>query len=83
MHPYNVVTPNQLKFVDLYPRMEQDESIDMWAYEFFHDLKVVLVRISRCNEDHFCLATQKKLKQAIDYKLSTTSVALFNKKPLI
>ena len=46
MHPYSVVSLNQLKFVDLYPRMEQDESIDMWAYEFFHDLKVVLVGIS-------------------------------------
>ena len=46
MHPYSVVSPNQWKFVDLYPRMEQDESIGMWTYKLFHDLKVVLVGIS-------------------------------------
>ena len=63
--------------------MEQDESLVVWTYKFFHDLKVVLVGIGWCNEDHFCLIAQKKLKQAIDYKLSTTSVAFFNKKPLI
>ena len=45
MHPYNGVSPNQSKFVDLCPRMEQDESLAVWTYKFFHDLKVVLVGI--------------------------------------